>query len=471
MNAVCTLALLVTLGTTPQAEDNTNASTCRIFVLKKVGEDIQIKSMDLGTDPKTKTLVSDTESGIIDIILPVGPGGSGSLVQLSDGATMTVSCKGDQIQVVNHVKGGKTWERPARELKDLARYDVRVSVTGADDTRKAFLILQNEKVIADDVGPVMNMFAGRIPLGEGDYVVCTDTFLHDFGTHAEGDAPLEFSRYPLVKVRLPSGKEGTFIVDIGAGTTIVSQAFLPRDAAIEKASMVQYSASGKELLKYAPGGATGKVESILGHVKLSTLLVGGIVYKDVSVDVIKTLPDFFGRQVDGIIGLDLLRRTKILSFDLTGHGKASPKLSLHSDRTGRSEQTTEVPFSIVKSHIFVNGRVNDVPVYFILDTGAPNSLLDVPAAKAARVKGVSAEARTAKGLDGVGAEIRTGATSELTIGDKTIADTTFDVSALSAFAMLRTGGQRIGLLGNSFFAKFRRVDVDFERRVVRFVPK
>jgi len=471
MNAVCRLALLATLGTTLQAEDDANTSTCRIFVLKEARGDIKIKSMDLGSGSKTKTLVCDTESGIIDVILPVGPGGSGSLVQLSDGATITVNCEDDQIQVVSRAKGGKTWERPARTFKDLARYDVRVSVTAADGTQKAFLILKNERVVNDDVGPVMNMFAGRIPLGEGDYVVCTDTFLDDVGTHAKGEAPIELKRYPFVKVRLEDGSEGTFIVDIGAGTTIVSQSFLPEDSRIEKASMVQYSAAGKKLLKYAPGGATGKVESILGHVTLSTLLVGGIVYSDVTIDVIKALPDFFGRPVDGIIGLDLLRRTEILSFDLAGHGEASPKLSLHSSAAGRSKQAIEVPFSIVKSHIFVNGRVNDVPVNFILDTGAPNSLLDVPAAKAARVKGSSGKTRTAKGLDGVGTEMRIGAKAELTIGKKNFADTTFDVSALSVFATLRTGGQSIGLLGNSFFTKFRRVDIDFDRRVVRFVLK
>jgi hypothetical protein len=35
--------------------------------------------------------------------------------------------------------------------------------------------------------------------------------------------------------------------------------------------------------------------------------------------------------------------------------------------------------------------------------------------------------------------------------------------------MLRTNEQNAGLLGNSFFSRFTRMDLDFKQRVVRFI--
>ncbi|MGD2110112.1 MAG: aspartyl protease family protein [Phycisphaerae bacterium] len=470
MRTVRLSVLLVSLVVVWGGNTASGASICRVFVLKQSDRGIEIVREDIdGHEPVTGTFAVGRQSGVIDVIFPVGPGGSGGLVRLDEGGTLTVRCQDGEMQVTTETENGKTWARPARTLGDLALYDVRVSVTAGDGGRRAFLIEQNERVSADDVGPVINMFAGRVPLADGDYVICTDTYRHSLGTPVTGRASLEIDRYPFVKGRLSDSREGSFIVDFGAGTTVVSKSFLPTDTPIEAAAMAQYSAAGKELLKYAPSGATGSVQNILGHATLSDFRMGGIRFDHVSVDVIEALPDFFGRPIDGIIGLDLLRRSHILSFSLGQRGSVPPQLSFGSVEANPEGSAVELPFSIVKSHIFVNGSVNDVPVSFILDTGAPNPLLDVPAAKAAKVNPDRGRTRKARGLDGKQTELRTGAVAMLTLGGTTFQDVAFDVSALPVFAMLRAGGQGVGLMGNSFFARCRRVDIDFERRVVRFV--
>ena len=43
------------------------------------------------------------------------------------------------------------------------------------------------------------------------------------------------------------------------------------------------------------------------------------------------------------------------------------------------------------------------------------------------------------------------------------------VGALSALATLRGRGHIIALLGNSFFARFGRLEIDFGARVIRLI--
>ena len=58
---------------------------------------------------------------------------------------------------------------------------------------------------------------------------------------------------------------------------------------------------------------------------------------------------------------------------------------------------------------------------------------------------------------------------DFTITDRSFGPVQPEISALSCFVALRTNKQNAGLLGNSFFSRFKRIELDFDRRLVRFV--
>lgn len=467
MKPMLCVSALVALSWPALGMPESEGQSCRVFVLKRVDDGFAIETVELAQN-ETKVFFANAETRIIDIILPVGRGGSGSLVRWSDEFKLTARCADGALKVSSIAPNDRQWARPARKLTDLARYDVRVSVSAADGTGQNFLIIQNRDVVVDEVGPVVDLFAGKVPMSQGDHTLYTETYLHSLGDSAVGEATLRYDRWPMVVGKLPDGSEGTFIVDIGAGTSVISRAFLPEGTKIEKAAMTQYAAGKKKMLKYAPGGATGKVETILGYATLPALRFDALRFESPVVDVIKELPDFFGEPIVGIVGLDLLRRCSVLSLCLAPDGTSS-KMRMAASSTKPSESAVEIPFTIVNSHLAVDGAVNGHRVHFILDTGAPDVFLDAAAASRLGVETDESRARPGRGLDGGSTKTVPAKAVSLKLGDRTFDSVRPVVSSLSCFARLRTNGQNAGLLGNSFFSRFKQVEIDFDKRFVRFV--
>jgi hypothetical protein len=297
------------------------------------------------------------------------------------------------------------------------------------------------------------------------YVVQTESYLHEAGAPLTGMVLLEIDRWPFVRVALAGGLEADFIVDIGAAGTVVDQSMLPEGTKITEASMVEYSAAGKRTLKYSPGGATGQVQAVLGHALLESFVLGDVVVRDLSVDVMEKLPDFFGRPVGGILGMDVLRRCPHLTLTLGGE---RPRITFGSDG-GDAGNAIELPFTFVSTHVVVEGQVNGTQVFFILDSGAPSTFLDQAAALGAGVPVDASRADSARGLDEGVVPVNKGRIESLALGDRLFDGVPCQVSSLSAFDALRGEGQHVGLLGNDFFARFNRIEIDFDGRAVRFV--
>ena len=437
-----------------------------VFLLKATPAGMVVEKVLL---PEGQTLVFQCtpESGYVDVVLPVGPGGSANLAQTGAGRLLIARCQDGQIQVTERA-GEKEWQRPPRSARDLAEYDIRVCVTGADGRGWAFVISQYEEVTQDTIGPVVDLFAGRVPLGPGDYVICTDTYSASAGLPATGAAPADYERYLFVRGRLPGGREGDFVLDLGAGQTVVAKAFLPADVEIREAGMVQYSAGQKEMLKYEPGGATGKVPGVLGHATLSRLVFGGIAFDDASVAVLPELPDVFGRPVVGILGIDLLRRAEVLRLVYPGDGRPG-RLELRKQPSDAPNGGTVLPFSLVNLHVMVRALVNSVPVSLILDTGAPEPFLDAQAAKAAGVETQQGSAQDVRGLDAGSAQASQGVIREISLGARRDTNVSTRISALPVFDQFRAHGQAVGLLGNEFLAAVGGVEIDFGRQALRLL--
>jgi len=445
---------------------------CRLFLLRDSDGQLVLDEIELTGSPRTERVFhANADTGIIDVILPVGPGGSGSMARLADDLAITAVCDAGTLTLNTHTAGGKGYARPPRSRADLAQYDVRLSVSAGDGRFANFLIERYATARRDDVGPVLDIFAGRMPVTAGDFVLFTDTFLHALPAALDGETPIELDRWPIATVRLPDGRTGAFIVDIGAGTTVVSRSFLPEGTKIKKQGMVQYSSAGREVLKYAPGGATGQVQTVLGQAVLPEMQIGQIRVEQMPVDVLSQMPDFFGRPIDGIIGLDLLRQSSVLSFVFDPGPKPKARMHLARHRSTNDQQAIELPFTFVNSHLVVNGQISNHRVYFTLDTGSPDSMLAVSAARRVGLQFDETSRKDGRGLDGGSAAVYKGRSTALLLGGRSIPDTTFHVGALPIFDRMTVHDQNVGLLGTAFFAGFARVEIDFNQRVLRLITR
>jgi len=442
-----------------------HADPVHLFVLKRAGMELSLERIAIGPG---EVQVIPPSADIVDLVFPPGVGQSAGLLSPGDGRMFVARRAGDSLRVEVRASDGSKRQLPTRAIADLAAEDIRVSVTGEGGRMRAAFLIEGDREARRDVGPVANMFAGRLPaevLGRA-FVVQTETYRRTPGPPLSALVPLTVDRWPFVRATLPGGRSADFIVDIGAGTTVVDRALLPADATLEEASMTEYSATGRRSLKYAPGGATGQVQGVVGHATLDTLTLGPEKVADVTVDVMERMPDLFGRPVGGILGMDVMRRCDRLTLTLGGR---SPSLRLGAPPAD-STTAVERPFAIVGGHVLVEATVGGHPAHFILDTGAPTTFLDPAAARAAGVRSDSTDVRQAHGLDEGAIAMVSGILPDMALGGLSLHDVSCRISALPAFDSLRGEGQHVGLLGNDFLARFRSVEIDFARHTVRFVP-
>jgi len=439
------------------------AQDARLFVLKKTDHGVAIVPIVI---PKGQTQVIPCggDHPYIDIVFPPGPGGSGSIAQASRPAMIVARNVDGQLNVVIKRDGRN---RDLQTLEAIGDYDIRVSVISASGKMHAFLISAYDSVVEDPVGPAIDLFAGKIPLGAGDYVICTDTYRRAAGVPAHGEVTFDSDRYLFVRGALPDGGAGDFVLDLGAGQTLVNRAFLPEGTGIERSYMTEYSDAGKRLLKYEPNGATGPVQSVLGHALLPELRFGDIRFANASVAVMPELPDIFGRPVAGILGIDLLRRAEIISLSYPMQSRATGTLRLRDRSKNARHPALEVACSFVNSHVMIPVEVNGKPTSFVIDTGAPSCILDAQAARLAQID-IQGLGRNARGLDEGTASISPATAQQLRLGAREFRDVALHVGPLPVFARMRTHDQCVGLMGNSFFQQLGEMEIDLGQRTVRF---
>jgi predicted aspartyl protease len=455
-------ATMLLLCAVPAAADPPTG--CGVFIARQDGPRIVLERLEVPSG-ETRVIQSDPESGVIGVVFPPGPGVSGSVEQPREGRLIVIRCSGTRLHCEVRSGGRVASGFPDRDAADLARFDTRVSVIGGDGSRAAFLIEEYARAVVDS-GPLQNLFAGApIPLGSDDFIVTTDTSEHVTGEPAAGEAQVEVRGHVFIHVIGPDGRAGWFLLDTGAAETVVSRAFLPDTARIAEAAMVEYSAAGRRLLDYSPGGATGPVEGVLGHSVLSELRAGTITFRHVEAAILPEIPDYFDRPVSGIIGIDLLRRAEAISIEWPSGAAGQGRLRLLE--TGETAATgAKAPLFMVSSHVMVPAEVNGTRVFMIIDSGAPRPMLDSTAAIAA---GMSASTgRTLRGLGGRAVSSARANIGSLGLGGRNLADVPCDVSPLDVFRPLRRGDQQVGLMGNSLLSRFERVVIDFRRRSVTF---
>jgi len=213
------------------------------------------------------------------------------------------------------------------------------------------------------------------------------------------------------------------------------------------------------------------VQNVLGQAVLQGFELGNLRVDEITVDIMSSIPDMFGRPIAGIIGLDLIAQTGVLAFEFPAGSASSAVMHLGPTRTKNHVRAIEVPFTYVNSHLVVTGKVNGKPVHFVLDTGAPQSMLDAAAAERIGVSFDQASERAGRGIDGGSAPVYEGGTATLVLSGTSIPLTEFHAGKLPVFERMSVHHQNAGLLGTAFFTRFGRMEIDFAGRRLRLVER
>lgn len=430
-------------------------STKSIFVLARNQNTFEIERIVIPESTDVRLPV-----GTVSPILPIGPGQSGDIIQGGDTATEIIVRNTDGgIEVEFHRSDGSVKTNPPVALSTLRSYDIRVNVIAGTGLRKAFVIEAYETVRAAG-GPVIDLFRGMIPLKQSDVSTTLVTTPRTVRSATlEGEAPLTYSGGLIfTSVRDDAGDTVDFIVDFGAGATVVSKEFLPEGLEIRELIGVERSEAGDKIVKGSMGAAGGDVESFLGQSTLNDFEFGTIHIPQLTVNVVSEIPSFDGRRVGGIIGMNILQLACAAEISYEEQGKIT---------LGRGEAVPEpnvaIAFSMAARHIFIEGKLDSVAVSYLFDTGARFSIIseDVPGRIGATLNADSR--RTIRGLDGRPVQANSTSPIGILLGDHQLGANQFvvaDLPVLRGMGLQDNGA----ILGNDVLSRFSRIRVDFEKK-------
>jgi hypothetical protein len=443
------------------------ADSTVVFVLKRTDSGYQIDQMPIAKNNALKLDVN-RETGIIDIILPVGPGGSGNLIQDGLIRSFVVYFDGQSLSVTSELASGKQQSLPPQSLSDLRDYKTHLSVTGGDGSSARFIVNAYSEVHIDSIGPLMDMFGGHMPMNPGDYSIFLNTERIDQGHAITGEMPLFYSgRYLFVDVISPTGKKGLFAVDIGAASSIMRESFLPDDVGTSEVFMMEYSSGGTRQLKYAPGGATGPVENVVGTATLDFVTVGGLKFEQAAFNVMESLPDLHGRRIDGIIGLDILKAARFLTLRYNADNGNAASLRFSND-VPEDDFSAQIPFVSIRKIMYVRGQIDSRDILFILDSGSPGCMLQPEAAEALKSVVILDSSITYKGAGGQVEEGKLAMIERMSLSGIEFTDVPCDLGNLFNLSTL-VPGQLGGLIGNSILSRLSSVIIDFEKSTVSLI--
>ena len=465
------VSLLFSLHVSTRAAAAAPAPDARLFLLTRDAHGPAGVRVDVETLPPGQVAVFPVQpdSGVIDLLLPVGPGTSASLLRPGDRGMLVVRHRGDALQASFRRPDGSMQERATRQLTDLAREEMRVCVTGGDGTRAAFWVTNGERCVRDTVGPVVNMFAGQLPfaLADGDWVVQTETWAKPSVAAPRGRMAVTRERYLFVDVVRPDGGKGRMVLDLGAGETVVSREFVPAGQRVEGAGMTEYASSGATEREHVVGGATGPSPAAQGQTVFPSLTIGGVRVDSLDAVVMALTPGL-GDGVVGILGIDVLRRAQRVRLDVPARDGAPGTLEFDPPHVLPAPEGV-ASFSWANGHVVLPGALGGRPARWIVDSGAPESFAD-----SASVGGESwvRSGRAAESVRGTGGQ-RT-ATQVATAPTAAVGDAPawtnvpMRVARLAPLDALRGDGRVPALLGLSEMGRMGAFELDFSSRTARW---
>lgn len=454
-NLLVALALLLCCFSSG-ATTNEPGPTCNLFLLidSPDGPTIEIARLAEGEER-----VFDL-SRVISFTLPYGVGQSGEVIKGAErGGKLIARLEDGSLIIRKQGTGGEEKNYPIFTLDQLAQYDIRLNISPGTGEKVAFNINAWEEVEIDRDAPVIDMFRGMIPLAKGDFAITSEIKPHEGPSAMTGSARLYFTgNHLLVKAMTPSGQAGDFIVDFGAGASTIAKKYLANDAVIEKMYGIEYSQGGSRQVEGVMEGLGGVVEGFLGTTRVAELILGDLQFIDETFNVDEEPLMIDGREIAGVIGMNLLRHGDVVSLIYGDQGDTNGLMEFKSEPSEAGIQA--MPFHIVAKHIFLSGKINGVKSELLFDTGARASMLDKGSFPVGQLSRVPGKSRDFHGADGRPIPAQAYSAREVEFGENRFQSVNFyvgDFPILKAMGLSENGG----ILGNDFLRKFARIEVDF----------
>jgi predicted aspartyl protease len=461
-----TVSLLLIFCLVVFAAPSFGADSCRLFLVKEIDGDV---GMDVVTISEGEVRVFQVGAGseVLEIVWTISPGKSGNLVQRSTNTyTLIVTYSGGQLSLRSRGTDGKERLLPSIKPEDMCNYNVRVNAIGGNGIKKAFRISRCGDPEVDN-GPVFDIFGGKIPMAPGDYTVTIETTLAKRLDPITGVTPLFLRDETLFCTASIGGREGNFIVDTAAGVTALKQGFLPANTEITRLTAIAYSSDGVEERDGVMQGAGGAVSNFLGVATIPELQLGTVLFENVDVSVLSDMHQYGDTEVDGIIGLDLLRRAEAVTIFYPEEPDEEARLVLHARTETPRYEGHEIPFVLADQHIFVDGSLNGRPARFLVDSGARGSFVPPALMAAAGLEKLSGKSKTFKGLDENKFQATTTRIDALQLGDVSLGGAVFYAGDLAVFKQWGINEDTV-LLGNDQLIRFGKLTLDFEGKTMRF---
>jgi hypothetical protein len=442
------------------------SQACEVPVVRRGPQGFSL-SLESVKDGGSLALLPQGEERVLTPIIPVGQGMSGDIVRGSENDLLLLRCGDGKVRVFRSPRGGGAAEEVMEgEVENLTRFDLRVNLVGQDGGEAVFEVLDGEVIRAR--GPVLNMFQGKVPLEEGDVAVTTQ--VNEPAAQGSGDlvgtVALEaLGPYAGIPLALPGDREGAFILDLGASRSLVARDFLDPEIPTQPMVAVEHSAQGVRELAGTAQAAGGSAKGVGSTADVPWVRVGSHELEGFRPAVLDEPFLIAGEAIRGIVGLDVLRRAGRVVGDFSRpDGPASLRFGGE-----RLEDVLEIPFQEVRGLLFVEGFLGEVPVLFLLDSGARQSI--IPEALARR-EGMSISEESVDslmGLDRNRIPFRAAHVPSFSVGDLDFAGTGFITGPIPVLDALGIQ-EDAAILGQPFFKALGTVEIDFDNGVLR-VPQ
>lgn len=471
IKTICTIfCLLASLHLRATAED------ARVFVLKKAGNDVALEAVVL-RDGETKEFAH--ANGDITVVFPQSAGRAGDFIRLSMGFRFRVQLSQGAVSVKLIQPSGA--ERVLANLTsaDMRKYDVRLNVT-AKTLRRAFVIRAAESIVQDSIAPVTDMFRGQIPFMGEDYALTIETLQRPSATMLAGETAItilpipgaESARYLMLRGSIGGGKEGDWVLDLAAASTLVARSALPNNTTVEKALMTEISGRGQRSVPMSIGGAGGSVEG-LGAIKLPEIRFGTLTVTNEEVFVADSLPRIGGRAIAGILGMDILRRADGITLEFLSETQGVLRCAAVIPPEKILAGSSPVPISFANGHLFARGEATSavgvsIAIACLFDSGSPYSFVGQNLEQC--VAPNSAQSASARGLDGKPITTREGVLQQFRVRGAAAADgqeylrQSVKIATLPVITNMGAN-MPILLLGNDFLLRHKVIAIDFVRSV------
>jgi Flp pilus assembly protein TadD/predicted aspartyl protease len=262
---------------------------------------------------------------------------------------------------------------------------------------------------------------------------------------------------PIIQIRLDkTGESLNFILDTGSGISVIS------DETAERLNIKPITRGG-----LARGlGGEGRFEIVYGF--LPSMYLGDVKIKNVPVYIRKFHST--NEQIDGYIGLSLISKF-LTTID---YGKQTFTLI---NKKGVANQNTaqeilSLPLRLTSSG-FLSGEVNlggvEVPLNFIVDTGASVSVISDDLANSKEISGfIRDQKMKVVGAAGITENVSCFLLPSVTFGNHTrqsIMAIALDLDLINEVS----GFQQAGILGGNFLKNYS-LTFDFQNSKVVFIP-